>query len=69
LIAVHRRGEVDAERLLSETVHRPARWQQAARQEEYADFQSVLYIEGLAEVAKRPGEIEGMRPPEHPSYF
>jgi hypothetical protein len=69
LLAIHRRSEVDAERLLSETVHRPPRWQHADRREEYADFQSVLYIEGLAETAQKPGEIEGMRPPEHPSYF
>ena len=39
------------------------------RQAEYRDFQSVMYIEGLAKAAEKPGEIEGMHPPEHPSYF
>jgi hypothetical protein len=54
LIALHRRDEVDTERLLSETVHRPPRWQQVDRLEEYEDFQSVLYIEGLVQVPEQP---------------
>jgi hypothetical protein len=68
-IAIHRPGEVDADQLWSETVHRPLRWQQVDREAEYRDFQSVMYLEGLAKVAEKPGAIEGMRPLEHPSYF
>jgi hypothetical protein len=68
LIAIHRRKEVDSKRLLSDTIHRPARWQQPDRLREYANYQSVLYIEELKPVSC-PREIREMAPPQHPSYF
>lgn len=69
LIAIHRREEVDPQQIWSETAHRPLKWQQLDRQTEYAEFQSVLYIEGLEKVPEKPSDISEMRPPEHPSYF
>ena len=64
---IERRTEDNVASLLAEQSHRPPRWQTLDRAE-YADFQRILYIEGLKRVPCPPNLI-GRRTPQHPEYF
>lgn len=59
--------DVLVEEILSETLHRPKKWQHVDR-EIYKNFKSVLYIQGLKQVSK-PNEVVGRHPPQGLYYI
>jgi hypothetical protein len=59
--------DVPVEEILSETSHRPKKWQEIDR-EIYKDFKSVLYIKGLIKIPK-PHEVVGKHPPQGLYYI
>ncbi len=59
--------DVVVEEILSETSHRPRRWQEIDR-EIYKDFKTVLYIQGLKQISK-PHEVVGIHPPQGLYYI
>jgi hypothetical protein len=64
---IKRVTDVVVEEILSETSHRPIKWQKVDR-ELYKDFKSVLYIKGLEQIP-RPHEVTGKHPPESLYYI